>query len=73
MARVMSDCRKLPSELNCTLVISGEEDEVVRAAAIHAVDFHEEEDTPELRELIRKNLEPEPAALSRSARAEQRA
>jgi hypothetical protein len=36
MARMMADCRRWPSEANCSLVIIGEEDEVVQAAAEHA-------------------------------------
>ena len=40
MTRKMADCRLMPSESNCTLTISGEEEEVVRAAAMHAVDVH---------------------------------
>ena len=34
MARQMADCRRWASESNCSLVIIGEEDEVVRAAAV---------------------------------------
>ena len=37
MARKVADCRDMPSETNCTLTISGEEDEVVAAATQHAV------------------------------------
>ena len=38
MARKVADCRDFPSENGCTLTISGEEDEVVLAAATqHAV------------------------------------
>ena len=33
MSRVMADCRRWPSESNCSLTIIGEEDEVVTAAA----------------------------------------
>lgn len=58
MARKMADCRRFPSESNCSLVIIGEEDEVVRAAAEHAASVHEHEDTPELREQLRDFLEP---------------
>jgi hypothetical protein len=58
MARMMADCRRWPSESNCSIVIIGEEDEVVRAASEHAVSVHEHEDTPELREQIREFLEP---------------
>ena len=58
MARMMADCRRYPSESNCSLVIIGEEDEVVRAAAEHAASVHGHEDTPELREQLRGFLEP---------------
>lgn len=58
MARMMADCRRWPSEINCSLTIIGEEDEVVRAAVEHAVSAHEHEDTQELREQTRQFLEP---------------
>ena len=58
MARMMADCRRFPSETNCSLVLIGEEDEVVRAAAEHAVSVHSHEDTPELRQQLRDFLEP---------------
>jgi predicted small metal-binding protein len=48
MARMMADCRRWPSDMNCSLTIIGEEDEVVRAAAEHAASVHGHEDTPEL-------------------------
>ena len=59
MARKIADCRRWPSESNCSLTIIGEEEEVVRAAAEHAVSVHEHDDTPELRQQIREFLEPE--------------
>lgn len=58
MSRVMADCRRFPSETNCSLTIIGEEDEVVRAAAEHAASVHGHEDTPELRQQLRQFLEP---------------
>ena len=58
MSRFMADCRRWPSETNCSLVIIGEEDEVVRAAAEHAASVHGHEDTPELREQLHDFLEP---------------
>jgi hypothetical protein len=61
MARKMADCRRFPSESNCSLTIIGEEDEVIRAAAEHAASVHDHEDTPELRDQIRGMLEPEQA------------
>jgi predicted small metal-binding protein len=58
MARKMADCRRWPSDSNCSLVIIGEEDEVIRAAAEHAASVHGHEDTPELREQMKQFLEP---------------
>ena len=58
MARKMADCRRWPSEMNCSLTIIGEEEEVIRAAAEHAASVHGHEDTPEMREQIKDFLEP---------------
>jgi Protein of unknown function (DUF1059) len=58
MTRLMADCRRFPSESNCSLVIIGEEDEVLQAAAEHAASVHAHEDTPELRTQLRELLEP---------------
>jgi hypothetical protein len=58
MARVMADCRRWPSESNCSLTIIGEENEVVQAAAEHAHSVHGHEDTAEMREQLRSFLEP---------------
>jgi hypothetical protein len=59
MTRKIADCRDMPSENGCTLTISGEADEVVLAAAQHAVASHGHEDTPELRRMIRDGLKDE--------------
>ena len=64
MSRKVMDCRTVPSDKPCSLYISGEEDEVVRAATEHAVSFHGDKDTPELREMIKKNLKDEPQTKS---------
>jgi Protein of unknown function (DUF1059) len=58
MTRLMADCRRFPSESNCSLVIIGDEDEVLQAAAEHAASVHGHEDTPELRAQLRELLEP---------------
>jgi Protein of unknown function (DUF1059) len=58
MSRLMADCRRFPSENNCSLVIIGEEEEVARAAAEHAISVHGHEDTPQFREEIHGFLEP---------------
>ncbi|MEU5287798.1 DUF1059 domain-containing protein [Streptomyces sp. CA-278952] len=59
MTRKIADCREYPSEMNCTLTLSGEEDEVVRAASEHAASVHGHEDGPELREQVRAMLKDE--------------
>jgi Protein of unknown function (DUF1059) len=63
MPRQSIDCRDYPDDTGCTLYLSGEEDELVRAAAEHAISVHGAEDTPELREWLRSNLKVEEAAL----------
>jgi predicted small metal-binding protein len=62
MARKMIDCRQLPNEIGCSLTIAGEEDEVLDAAVLHAVDKHGHQQTAELREQLRGVLtDAEPA------------
>ncbi len=61
MARKVMDCREYPNEAGCTLTIVGEEDEVIRAAAEHAVSIHGETDSPELRHQLRRLLKDEGA------------
>lgn len=60
----MADCRRFPSESNCSLTIIGEEDEVLNTAVQHAVAVHGHEETPEMREQLREFLEPESAYTS---------
>lgn len=64
MTRKVADCRKYPSEANCTLTISGEEQEVVDAATMHAVAVHGETDTPEFREQLKSFLVEEKEPVS---------
>jgi predicted small metal-binding protein len=59
MSRKIADCRDYPSDINCSLTIAGEEDEVVTAAVQHAVSAHGHEDNAELRSWLRENLKPE--------------
>ena len=59
MSRKMVDCRDHPSESGCTLMMSGEEDELVEAAAQHAVAVHSHEDNDELRSWLRQNMKDE--------------
>ncbi len=58
MTRMMADCRRWPNETNCSLVIIGEEDEVVQAAVEHVASVHGHENNGELRAQLRDLLEP---------------
>jgi hypothetical protein len=64
MQRKMIDCRKIPSDINCTLTIAGTPDEVLDAAVAHAVARHGDQDTPELRETITASMEDVEPALA---------
>ncbi len=59
MARYCVDCREMPSETNCDLMMCGSEEHLVEAASIHAITGHKHADTPELREETRKYMKPE--------------
>ena len=61
MTRKLFDCREWPGE--CTLAISGEEDEVVEAQRLHVVHAHGQPDDPGLVELIRASLKDAPAEV----------
>jgi hypothetical protein len=53
------DCRSMPSESNCTVTISGEEDEVLSLAAAHAVTTHGHTDDAQLRDGLRAAMRDE--------------
>jgi predicted small metal-binding protein len=53
------DCREHPSVNNCSLKISGTEEEVLKVAVRHAVEEHEHEDTPELQKMLKEGLKDE--------------
>lgn len=57
--RKVIDCRLFPSEKNCSLAISGTEEEIMEIAVFHAVSAHGHKDTPELREQLRAALKDE--------------
>lgn len=63
MKRKYIDCRDHPDDTGCTLYLSGQEDEVVRAVAEHAASVHGMEDTPQLREQFRGMLKEETAVV----------
>jgi Protein of unknown function (DUF1059) len=67
MTRKIIDCRTVPNDVGCTLAISGEPDELVTAAAQHAVAVHRHTDGPELRDQMRSLLADEPAASAPGA------
>lgn len=57
--RVVADCRTFPSERNCQFTIAAdksEEDELLEVAVFHAVTHHGHQDSPQLREEIRKTM-----------------
>jgi predicted small metal-binding protein len=59
MARLFVDCPDYPSEKNCTVAISADsKEELVDAAAQHAVAVHGHHDTPELRQELAKMIKP---------------
>lgn len=57
--RKFIDCREYPSEKNCSVKISGTEDEVLELAMLHAMSYHGHENSTELRDEIRKLLKDE--------------
>jgi predicted hydrolase (HD superfamily) len=57
--RKFIDCSEHPSDANCTLRISGREDEVLDAAMAHAAAVHGHPDTLESREQLRGMLKDE--------------
>jgi predicted small metal-binding protein len=57
MSRKYIDCREFPSESNCTVAISADnEGELIDAAAQHAVQVHGHQDSPELRAQLRETV-----------------
>jgi predicted small metal-binding protein len=57
MDRKYIDCREFPSESQCTVAISADsEDELIEAAAQHAVQAHGHQDSPELRMELRQSV-----------------
>ncbi len=57
---VVANCGKMPSEKNCQLVImapQSQREDLVEAAATHAVKSHGHENTPQLRKELNEFLE----------------
>jgi predicted small metal-binding protein len=58
MTRKHIDCRAYPSASHCTVALSADsEDELVEAAAQHAVAVHGHQDGPELRAQLRSMIQ----------------
>ncbi len=60
--RKVTECRELPTETNCTLSFSGEEEDVLEAAMRHVTTVHGFRNSPELRERLRSLLKDEAEA-----------
>jgi predicted small metal-binding protein len=55
MTRKYIDCREFPSEMNCSITIAADrEEELIEAAAQHAVAVHKHADTPDLRKQLKQ-------------------
>ncbi|MEO7494109.1 MAG: DUF1059 domain-containing protein [Massilia sp.] len=55
MGRKYIDCRDYPSDMNCSVAIAADsEEELIEAAAQHAVAVHRHADGPELRQALRQ-------------------
>ena len=55
MTRKYIDCREFPSEMNCSITIAADrEEELIDAAAQHAVAVHKHVDTPDLRKQLKQ-------------------
>lgn len=61
--RKMSDCRKMPSEKNCDLVMVGSEEHLLPAIMDHVVNQHGHERTPEVEEQVKSMLEDAPEGM----------
>ncbi len=62
MTRYAVDCRKMPSDNSCSLRIEGTREEVLKAAAEHAVSSHGHQDGPELRQQLEGIVEEVPGS-----------
>lgn len=67
MSRKCIDCRELRNDRNCSLAISGSEEEVLDLAVIHGIVTHGHDDPHELRKQLRSLLQDAPEAKSASA------
>ena len=60
--RIVADCRLFPSERSCQFTIAAdksEEEELLEVAVYHAVTHHGHQDSPQLREELKRLLSAE--------------
>ena len=61
----MVDRRDMPSDINCTLAIAGDDvDDLLDAAVLHATRKHGHGNPADLREAIRDGLKPAEATMA---------
>ena len=58
--RYVADCRKYPSESNCSLLVAGTEDEILGVLVDHAVTVHGHQRVPALANELKGLLEKDP-------------
>ena len=63
MSRKMIDCRRYPSEPQCTVSVAGTEEDVLTVIVRHAIEEHGYANTPDLRDRMRQLLVDEPAEV----------
>ena len=67
MSRKYIDCKQVPSEKNCTLAISGSEEEVLDLAVLHGIVVHGHTDPYELRKQLQSLLKDVPESMGATA------
>lgn len=71
-ARKYVDCRESASVSNCSVKISGTEDEVLETTVLHAISAHQEKDSDELRKYIRSMMKDDLEPFTRQEKAASR-
>jgi predicted small metal-binding protein len=57
MGRKFVDCREVPSDVKCMIaLVADTEDELLEAVVLHVVNVHRHQDTPQLREDLRRMI-----------------
>ena len=62
MSRKYIDCKKYDKSSNCSVIISGTEEEVLDLAVLHGIVTHGHDDPHRLRQELQKELQDEPTA-----------